>query len=294
MLNSMTGFARLEGGVDECNWVWEAKSVNAKGLGFRCRLNGFDTIEKSLRDYVYNCFSRGNISVTLTVNWVRPESVYNVNEEMLAGLNELVEKLQARFPDSQPPSLDGLLSISGLIESREEPISRKRREVIEHKVIEDFVKVLESLTKTRSDEGKYLAKVLNKQLQNIRKLHIKAQKLATSQPATIRKRLEEQLCQLIEKSPALSEERIAQEITVLMVKADIREELDRLAGHYETAKSLLTEQGAVGRRLDFLCQEFNREVNTICSKSRDIGLTRVGLAMKASIEQMREQVQNVE
>tara|TARA_Y100001960_G_scaffold322183_1_gene398198 strand:+ start:1240 stop:2112 length:873 start_codon:yes stop_codon:yes gene_type:complete len=290
----MTGFARIEGRVDECNWVWEAKSVNAKGMDFRCRLNGFDILEKTLRDHVNERFSRGSISVMLTVDWMRPEKTYKVNEEVLTRLSEIVLELHTQFPDSQPVSLDGLLSISSLIESSEEAIDPKRREVIEQKLIEDFIKVLDGLAKMRSDEGKHLKKFLQKQLQDMSKLCVKATKLAASQPAAIRKRLNDKLCEFMEELPALSEERVAQEITVLLVKADIREELDRLASHYELATALVTEPGPVGRRLDFLFQEFNREVNTICSKARDVELTRLGLAMKASIEQMREQVQNVE
>ena len=290
----MTGFARVEGGVDECTWVWEAKCVNAKGLDFRCRLSGFGTIEKNLRDHVFKSFLRGNFSVTLTVSWVRPAMVYKVNEEILSRLKDVVQNLRGQFPDSQPVSFDGLLAVNGIIESKDEPINPDRRAAIEQRIIEDFRQVIKRLAETRSDEGIHLARVLREQLKKINKLRSQAEELVSSQSETIRKHFEEQVRELMEAVPALPEERIAQEVTLLILKADVREELDRLGGHCESAAALLIERKGIGRRLDFLCQELNREANTLCSKSRDIGLTRVGLELKASIEQIREQVQNVE
>ena len=293
-LKSMTGFARVEGGVDECTWVWEAKCVNAKGLDFRCRLSGFETIEKTLRDHVFKSFLRGNFSVTLTVIWVRPAMVYRINEEILSCLKGAVQNLRGHFPDSPPVSFDGLLAVNGIVESKDEGINPDRRAAIEQIIIKDFREVIKRLAESRSDEGIILGKVLGEQLKKINKLRSQAERLASSQSETIRKLFEEQLRVLMKAAPALPEERIAQEVTLLILKADVQEELDRLGGHCESAAALLIERKGIGRRLDFLCQELNREVNTLCSKSRDIELTRVGLGMKASIEQMREQVQNVE
>ena len=161
-------------------------------------------------------------------------------------------------------------------------------------IIEDFRQVIKSLAKTRSEEGIHLAQVISKQLKKINKLLAQAEELASLQSENIREHFEEQVGELMKAVPALPEERIAQEVTLLILKADVREELDRLLGHCEAAAALLIERKGIGRRLDFLCQELNREANTLCSKSRDIQLTRIGLEIKASIEQMREQVQNVE
>ena len=294
VINSMTGFARVEGGVDECIWVWEAKSVNAKGLDFRCRLSGFENIEKNLRDHIFKSFFRGHFSANLTVNWVRPTIVYKVNEEILNRLKDVVQNLQAQFPDSLPVSLDGLIAVNGIIESKDEPIRSGRRAAIEQIIIEDFHQVIKRIAETRSDEGSHLTKVISEQLKKINNLCSQAERIVSSQSETIRKQFEEQVRELIETVPALPKERVAQEVSLLILKADVREELDRLDGHCESATALLLEREGIGRRLDFLCQELNREANTLCSKSRDIELTRVGLELKVSIEQMREQVQNVE
>lgn len=293
--NSMTGFARAEGGTAECTWVWEAKSVNAKGLDVRCRLaGGFENLEPVVRDRAQARFRRGNISIGLQLGWVRAGAVYRLNRDAIEGIRDALRELRRMFPDSAPPSLDGLLALKGVMEAGDDQLDEETRNALEAALLGALDMALDGLAQARAGEGQHLFEVIGGQLAGIDALRREAEKFAATQPDAIKARLAEQVRELIDAVPALPAERLAQEAAVLMLKADVREELDRLGAHCEAAAGLLSEQGAVGRRFDFLCQEFNREVNTICSKSADIELTRVGLELKAMIEQMREQVQNVE
>ena len=291
----MTGFARAEGGTGDCTWVWEAKSVNAKGLDVRCRLpNGFDSLEAALRDRVQARFKRGNIAVGLQIGWTRPAATYRINAEVLEGVRDALPKLREMFPELAPASFDGLLQLKGVMEAGDEQLTPEAREKLEVALLADLDKALDGLGQARGAEGRHLYDVISEQLSGIEALHDAAEALAATQPDAIKARLADQVRELLDAVPPLPAERLAQEAAVLMLKADVREELDRLRAHCEAARGLLSDGQAVGRRFDFLCQEFNREVNTICSKSADIELTRVGLDLKAMIERMREQVQNVE
>ncbi|MEK9752176.1 MAG: YicC/YloC family endoribonuclease [Rhodospirillaceae bacterium] len=291
----MTGFARAEGSTGDCTWVWEAKSVNAKGLDVRCRLaNGFDNLEPAVRDRVQTRFRRGNISVGLQLSWTRPSGAYRINSDALDGIRDALPKLKELFPDLAPATLDGLLQLKGVMEAGDEQLDADTREQLDAALLKDLDTALDGLGQARAAEGSHLHEVIGEQLSNIETLRHEAEALAASQPDAIKARLAEQVRELMDAVPALPAERLAQEAALLMLKADVREELDRLGAHCEAARGLLSDGQAVGRRFDFLCQEFNREVNTICSKSADIELTRVGLDLKAMIERMREQVQNVE
>ena len=293
-LNSMTGFARAEGSVEECAWVWEVKSVNAKGFDVRCRISGFDGIEQAVRERVHKRFQRGSLSVNLQVSWERQTTSFKINSEALDRVSEIIPKLQACFPDSQPLSLDGLFAVKGVVETSNDPLDENCRTSVENMLLDSFEALLERLAETRAEEGARLTEVIARQLHVISDLCQQAENVTAAQPEAIKNRLANQVRELMDQVPVLSEERLAQEAAMLMLKADVREELDRLASHCEAARALLSEDKAVGRRFDFLCQEFNREANTLCSKSTDIVLTRIGLELKATIEQMREQIQNVE
>ena len=290
----MTGYARADGGNEDCAWVWEVKSVNAKGFDVRSRLGAFDALEPRIRELAQARFQRGNLSVSLQVNWVRPTTVYKIDLDALAQVQEAASDIQSRFPDCRPPSLDGLLGIKGVVEAGDSELDEDRRQALEQALLTDLDAALARLAEVRGSEGAHLEQVIKDQLASIETLRGQAESLAAAQPDAIKKRLAEQVKELMDAVPALPEDRLAQEAAMLMLKADVREELDRLAAHCEAARALISDKGAVGRRFDFLCQEFNREANTLCSKSADIELTRVGLEMKATIEQMREQVQNVE
>ncbi len=294
-ISSMTGFAHTEGQKGACSWTWEIKSFNAKGLDVRCRLaNGFERLEKPLRDRAAERLKRGNVSVSLKTVWNEGEAGFRVNHVILGELLAALPEIRKQLPDAGPPSIDGLLGLRGVIEPVEEDLGEEAREELEAEMLDGFDAALEALAAMRDDEGTRLTETLNARLDDIARLCGEAEKLAAMQPDAIRERLQTQVQALLEDVPAIPEERLAQEAALLMIKADLREELDRLKAHHEAALDLMNGNGAVGRKLDFLCQEFNREANTLCSKSQDTDLTRIGLDLKAVIEQLREQVQNIE
>jgi uncharacterized protein (TIGR00255 family) len=291
----MTGFARSEGQSNGCSWTWELKSVNAKGLDVRCRVpNGFENLEKAARDRVAKTFKRGNVTVNLTFSWIKGDAGFRVNPQVLEELLATLPEIRKQLPDAAPPSVDGLLALRGVIEPVEEELSDVARSALDSEILESFEPALAALLAMRDDEGARLSEALDTRLDEIAGLSGNAEKLAALQPDAIRERLKTQVETLLADIPALSEDRLAQEAALLMTKADIREELDRLKAHEQAARELMGNSGAVGRKLDFLCQEFNREANTLCSKSQDVTLTRIGLDMKSAIEQFREQVQNIE
>lgn len=291
----MTGFARADGSTPTCSWAWEAKSVNGKGLDVRLRLpRGFDVLDALARERVNKRFKRGNISLTLDLTWTRPLAQVRVNDAVLDQILAAADKVQAAHPDARPPSVDGLLGLRGVLEQIDDEPSADEREALEDELLAGLDQTLDQLIDGREAEGQRLGGVLHDQLADIETLAEQASEIAALAPDAIRARLIEQVEALTHDIAALDPERLAQEAALIMTKADVREELDRLSAHIAAARDLLGEGEPVGRRLDFLCQEFNREANTLCSKSSDTELTRIGLELKAVIEQFREQVQNIE
>lgn len=291
----MTGFARVEGHDGALNWVWEVKSVNAKSLDLRFRLPaGFEALEVPLRASIHQKLRRGAVSVNLSLARAIGAGGMRINREALAAVLALARELAAEIEDVAPPRLDGLLALKGVIESAEENGDEATRERQRGMLTASFERALASLVAMRLDEGNRLATALSARLAEIANLVRAAESSASAQPAAIKARLKELVAALVEAVPALPEERLAHEAALVVAKADIREELDRLEAHLAAARGLMAEGGPIGRRFDFLCQEFNREANTLCAKSADLELTRVGLALKAVVEQLREQVQNIE
>ena len=290
----MTGFARAEGGLEGCGWTWEAKSVNGRNLDMRFRMpSGFDGLEKNLRALVGEKFARGNLSLSLTLDRRERSVQLCVNRAMLDEVLSLSEEL-GRQSGVQPPSVDGLLAVRGVIEQAEEEESAEARAEMEQGIADTFGKSLDDLATARAEEGTRLAVMIDGHLDEIGTLTAAASATAEAQPAALKARLEGQLAELLDGEQKIAEDRLAQEVALLVSKADVREELDRLNAHIAAACELLAAGGAIGRRFDFLCQEFNREANTLCSKSSDTDLTRIGLDLKAAVERLREQVQNVE
>ncbi|MBP2227212.1 uncharacterized protein (TIGR00255 family) [Azospirillum agricola] len=288
----MTGFARVDGHGDGFSWTFEAKSVNGRSLDLRCRLpSGFDGVEAVARAEVPKRLARGNVNLTLTVNRSQAVSQLRINRELLAQVLELAREIEGA--GAAPPRLDSLLAVRGIIEPVEED-ETEARERVESALKADLAKLIDQLAVNRLAEGARLAAVLNGHLDEIARLVEAAGACASTQPEALREKLRTQVATILGSFPALSEERLAQEAAILIGKADVREEMDRLRAHIQAARDMMTEGGAIGRRFDFLCQEFNREANTLCSKSADVELTRIGLSLKASIEQLREQVQNIE
>jgi len=289
---SMTGFARAQGEAPGTSWIWEVKSVNGRALDLRLRLApGFDAVEPELRAALAQRFRRGNISANLSLSRTTAPAL-RVNREALSQLVALINELTGEV-EAAPPRLDGLLALRGVVETVEnedEAVVEARRQA----VLAGWSAALDQLAAARADEGARIGALLKSQLDEMAVLAAAAEGCAATQPAAIRERLRTMLANLADLMPSMPEERVAQEVALLATRSDIREEIERLRAHIEQASELLQQDEAVGRRLDFLCQELNREANTLCSKSTDIELTRTGLSLKAVIEQFREQVQNIE
>jgi uncharacterized protein (TIGR00255 family) len=290
----MTGFAEAHGAHEAARWRWEVKSVNGRTLELRLRMPpGFDGIEIAARTLASERFKRGNIQATLTMEPREENKGLKIDPAGLAAAVRLAKQIEEET-GLAPARVDGILSLKGVIVQDEaaslEPAERAARDAA---MLESIAMAFDALRRARRNEGAKLGAVLTGQIDEIEKLTRQAAALAASQPKALHDRLVAQLKELI-AGTQLSEERLTQEVALLATRADVREELDRLDAHVHEARSLLSSGEAVGRKLDFLAQEFNREANTLCSKSPDIQLTRVGLALKHVIDQFREQAQNVE
>lgn len=291
---SMTGFAEAHGAYGPLHWRWEAKSVNGRGLELRLRLPpGFDSIEPAARMLVNERFRRGSLQVVLTLEPAEEPRGLRIDPVALAAAVRIAREL-AEETGLAPARVDGLLALKGVIVQEDaqaqDPAERAGRDAA---IVESLVHALDSLKRARRTEGAKLHAVLNAITGEIERLAQEAGQIASVQPAMLRDKLAVQLKELL-GSNAVPADRLAQEASLLAIRADIREELDRLAAHVGEAHAYLDSGEAVGRKLDFLTQEFNREANTLCSKSSDSRLTKVGLALKAAIDQFREQAQNVE
>jgi uncharacterized protein (TIGR00255 family) len=294
-VSSMTGFARIEGQTEGCTWAWELKSVNGKGRDLRCRIpGGVEHLEQIVRERAGKKIQRGNVFLNLSINSDQPNTDYKVNYDQLESFLNILPDLTEKIPALSPPSFDGLLGLKGIIEISKEEISDEMQKTIDLDVLYGLDAALDAMVDSRNEEGAKLSLILNRQLNEMASLCDQAEELAAIQPSVLKSRLHKQVSELLEASVPLPEEQLAKEVALLVAKADVREELDRLAAHVGSAQKLLGSGEAIGRRLDFLCQEFNREVNTLCSKSTDLELTRTGLDLKALIDQFREQVQNIE
>ena len=290
----MTGFARLGGVKNGFRWFWEIRSLNSRSLDLRLRLpRGLERLEPILNTLASDRITRGNVSATLSL--VRPprKRTLSINHNYLEQIVALSKKFSNGL-DILPPKLDGLLGINGVLEVQEEEETELEQQAFDEMISTSFNDVLEELVLNRKEEGRRLLIFIRKRLDEIAALTKKALALTSIQPAAIEKKLRRQIEEFIAIEPRLSDERLAQEVALLVVKGDIREEIERLSAHIEAATDLLGSSTSIGRKFDFICQEFNREANTLCSKSGDIQLTKIGLEIKTSIDRLREQVQNIE
>lgn len=291
---SMTGFARSEGVTEGLAWTWELRSVNGRGLDLRLRLPpGLDALEQPVRTIAAKALKRGNVTANLTTRRDEPPRITPdplALEQVLA----LALDLAQRIPGAEPPRAESLLALPGVLRPAAADTAESAAGVHATAICQGFSTALDALVVSRRAEGARLAETLTLLLDEIVILHGRATAEAAGQPEAQRARMLDALQTLLREQPALPEERIAQEVALLSVRSDVREELDRLDSHIKAARALLAEGENIGRRFDFLVQEFNREANTLCSKSASITLTTTGLALKAAIDQLREQIQNVE
>jgi len=290
----MTGFARRHGECAGYSWAWEIKSVNSRGLDLRLRFPaGWDAIEAPVRSTTAQNLVRGNVYATLSIERKGMSPLVRVNEAVLAAVLATVRQLAAEV-QADPPRLDGILSLKGVIDVVDEGEREEDRRSAETAVLAGFQDTLGDLTAMRRQEGEALARVLALRAGEIAALAARADAAPGRRPEAIKARIAEQVALLLDASMRFDSDRLHQEAILIASKADIREELDRLASHVGQIEKLLKQGGAVGRRLDFLAQELNREANTLCSKSNDVELTNIGLELKHVVEQFREQVQNLE
>jgi len=291
----MTGFARTEGVEGGLAWAWELRSVNGRGIDFKLRLPpGFEAMEPALREEAGRVLRRGNVSASLAAKRDdRARAAVAVDPAALDELLRCALDLAARIPGAPPPRAEALLALPGVLRPAaavDDGVTAAQLAAVRA----GYSAALAALAVSRQSEGARLAELLGAQLGEVAALRDSAAAEAAGQPALQRARMMESLAALLRDQPGLPEERIAQEVALLASRSDVREELDRLSSHIEAARVLLGEAAGIGRKFDFLVQEFVREVNTLCSKSASVALTATGLRLKAVIEQMREQVQNVE
>jgi uncharacterized protein (TIGR00255 family) len=294
VLSSMTGFARSHGASGPYTFEWELKSVNAKGFDLRLRLpQGWDELEAFAKKRAAELLSRGTVYANFNVKRADALSTVRINEDVLAAVVKVASSLAGRI-DAVAPSIDGLLAIKGVIEVVESERDEDEDKAAVAAAAAAFDEALSNLVAMRRREGEALGQILSQRMDEMELLAKKAEAAPGRKPEAIRARLAEQIAALLETSDRFDADRLNQEALLMAAKADIREELDRIASHIAQAREIIGKGGAIGRRLDFLAQEFNREVNTTCSKSNDVELTNTGLEMKNVVEQFREQVQNLE
>jgi len=292
----MTGFARTNGVFETNSWVWEVKSVNGRGLEVRSRIpGGLDRVEEYARKCLKQKFNRGTFNLNLQLARQDNKANYQINHEFL---NELLSLGASLVKDGHANTarIDGMFALKGVIESGDPPTaSDEETEAFEKAIIADLNILVEKLAAARLEEGLQLETVLVAQLDEIEDLVGKASRSASLRPEKVKERLKAQIDSILSTGTSFDEGRLEQELALLATKADVSEELDRLGAHISTVREMLgSSEGGIGRRLDFMCQEFNREANTLCSKANDKELTQIGLDMKVVVDRLREQVQNIE
>ena len=285
----MTGSAVETGAFQTKNWTWTVRSVNGKSFDLRCRLpSGYDDCDVFVREILKKSFARGSFQVSLEITETSAGAQIEINENLLDRLCDLSEKYCARYK-CLTVSFDGLLCAPSVLEKTYVSADAAEREALK----KSFENAVADLKKARTAEGAKMKSYLTDELCRIDSLADEARQITLTMSDVVSQRLKTQI-RNVREAAGLSEERLAQEVALLLIRADVREEIDRLKAHVKTAADLLNETDSCGKKLDFLCQELNREANTLCSKSADIALTRIGLALKSVIDQFREQVQNIE
>ena len=291
---SMTGFARADGSTGPIAWHWELRSVNGRGLDLRLRLPpGFEGLEPRVRETVGKRISRGSLAVNLNVKRGDGATQIQLNEAVLGQVLDALERLR-KTTGAAPPQAEALLGIKGVLEVVEKEESEEELQARAEAMLTGLGEALDGMVRARETEGGRLRTIILDQLAAIERLVSAIATAPGRTPEAIRRRLTEQLARLLETGTSLDETRLYQEAAMLATRADVEEELQRLGAHIAAARELLDSGEPAGRRLDFLAQEFNREANTLCSKASDPEMTRAGLELKAVIDQMREQVQNIE
>ena len=291
----MTGFARQDGSGEGLAWAWEARSVNGRGLDIRLRLPpGFDAIDAAVRETVTKRISRGNVTINLTTERQNGTGTVRLNEGVLQDILKASDRV-AEMSGGARPDTAALLTMKGVLEIGDNGLDDpEQRAVRERLLIKSFEETADKLVASRRSEGARLGQIISAQLVEIERMTGEVRASPSRTPETIRLRLQDLVSRLLEATGTFDKDRLHQEAVLAATRADVEEELARLTAHVAAAREILDEKSAVGRKLDFLAQEFNREANTLCSKANAVDVTRIGLGLKSVIDQLREQVQNVE
>ena len=293
-LQSMTGFARSDGALDGTAWHWEIRSVNNRGLDLRLRLPpGFEALEPKIRDRIAKSIARGSVNASLSLSRRTRSGEVRLNQAALDRVLAIATRVSEEI-GAETPRVETLLGLKGVLDIADDAEDEAAQAVEQAAVLEGLEQAVAALVAARSDEGGRLKDVIGRQIDEIARLSGIVETSPARSVEAIRARLAEQVARLVETGQGLDPVRLHQEAVLLATRADVEEELKRLRAHVEAARALLSEGGAIGRKLDFLAQEFNREANTLTSKAADQDIARTGLALKVVIDQMREQVQNIE
>lgn len=294
-ISSMTGFARADGSTDGLSWIWESRSVNGRGLDVRLRLPpGYEALEIPARDAVAKRFARGSISLSLSIEKQQTNGAIRLNEQVLADVIKAADRVSTLSGATKPDAAQ-LLMIKGVLETSEQATEdAAARASREKTILQSLEAALDKLGEARRAEGARLGGVIHDQISQIEQLAATVRASPSRAPEAVMTRLKDAIARLVDTTAALDDQRLHQEAVLIATRADVEEELQRLSAHVAAARDILAERGSVGRKLDFLAQEFNREANTLCSKANAVDITRLGLQLKTVIDQFREQVQNVE
>lgn len=294
MIQSMTGFASASGSTEAADWIWELRSVNGKGLDLRLRLPpGHDHLEARLKELAAAQLKRGNIQASLQLDHKGVSAVPALNEDAFDAAVAMVRKAAQRS-NMPMPGLDAVLAIRGVVDFATPQTDEAAQEALEAAICDTFEEAVSALAKARASEGRSIAKVVAAHVDAIEAITQRVSADPSRTPEAIRARLAANVDALMDTGGKFDSDRLHAEAAILATKADLQEEIDRLEAHIAAARDLLGSDGAIGRRLDFLAQEFNRECNTICSKSNAPAVTAAGLEMKVVIDQFREQIQNLQ
>lgn len=293
-IKSMTGFARDDGSIGRYTWFWEIRTVNGRGRDIRMRLpSGYDSLEAECRSLIASHIIRGNCNLTLKVERITGNQEIKLNEMALKQIARAIRKAEM-FVDASEPSIDGILALRGVLEVVDSEHNPEELEELNTALLTSLQTTMDKVMEARRDEGLHLFDAISSHVNQIEKHVTLIENSKSRSVESIQNRLREQVQKLLDSDVGFKEDRLLQEAVLLATKADLEEEIIRLNAHIVSARNLLNEEGAVGRKLDFLAQEFNREANTICSKSNAIDVTNAGLDLKTVIDQMKEQVQNIE
>lgn len=293
-IKSMTGFARDDASVGRYSWFWEVRTVNGRGRDVRMRLpQGYEFLEDACRTLANEVIVRGSCNISLKVERLTGEQEIRLNETALVQISRAIRRAEMII-DAGEPRLDGILALRGVLEVKEPEHSPGEMEEFTAAISASLKNALNKIVDARLSEGRHLAQAISQQIDQIERLVERVEASPNRTAEAIKARLGDQVRKLIGSDSGLNEERLYQEAVMIATRADVEEELIRLRAHIASVRELLASDETVGRKLDFIAQEFNREANTICSKSNALDITTAGLDMKTIVDQMKEQVQNIE